>query len=290
MVRIAFEYSYRDTLLHNTNPIAVAFILVFMAGLVVMWWNPILLLAIFIIALVLAKKSEVPMGWVKTLIFLGAMSSLLETFFGSLTSAGFFFMTDPTFFKVLSPEFAMTEIFQLTPHGFPLLGYTAVTYGTLTYLAAIWMKYPVNYTLGCVLVWCVNPSDLFQYFVALRFPNQITLPLMAAFRFFPVMTEVMSNIVNAQTLRGWTVRNVRNPVKFVRMLIPFTYPLGRQFVRLVDTVTISTLNRGFGSKRMSPRREMKLNALEWMIVGLVPPLFVLIFYLTVTPPWYLGAI
>jgi energy-coupling factor transporter transmembrane protein EcfT len=199
-------------------------------------------------------------------------------------------MADPSFFKKLPYEFVTTEVLQITPKGFPLLGYTAVTYGSLYFRLSHLFKSYIVLLLAFSLVWILNPSDLFQYLITIGVPNHISLPLIVAFRFTPIMAEQMMNIWNAQTLRGRHLGKERNLTRFFKQATEFTYPLARRFVASINTATIAVVNRGFGHQKMSPRREFSFSTKDKVVLVLLPLLLILLFYLCVTPPWYLGAI
>lgn len=286
MANFNFGYEYRNTFLHNLHPIAAGFLMVFLATLASIWFDLIFLTALLALSFIVFKIARTPKDLVIPLILARLSFFLLGTF----TSPVWVFMADPSFFKKLPSEFVSKEILQITPRDFPLLGYTAITYGSLYFRLSHLFKSYIVLLLAFSLVWILNPSDLFQYLISIGMPNHISLPLIVAFRFTPIMAEQMMNIWNAQTLRGRRLTKERNLTRFFKQATEFTYPLARRFVTSIDVATIAVVNRGFGHQKMSPRRAFSFSITDKMVLTILPPILVLLFYLCVTPPWYLGNI
>ena len=286
MVDIKFEFEYRDTPFHNMHPIVNGLVFVFLASLATIWFDLFFLAVLLVLSVIIVRISQTPKEWIMPVLSV----RLFAFFLGTFTNPHWVFMANPDFFKKLPIEFISREILQITPVGFPLFGYTAITYGSLYFRLAQVLKSLIVFMLTFTLVWTLNPSDLFQYFVSLGLPNQVTVPLMVAFRFSPIMSRHIANIWNAQTLRGRHITKERKVTRFVEQTRAFAYPLGRRFVEAVDLTTISTVNRGFGLKRMSPRRPLGLGASDRLTILGLPLLFALLYYLCTSPPWYLGNI
>jgi energy-coupling factor transporter transmembrane protein EcfT len=123
----------------------------------------------------------------------------------------------------------------------------------------------------------------------LKVPNMIVFPFMAVFRFFPVFTRLSSEVKNAQLLRGAKLSS-RNPVTFTRRLLPLMYPIGRQFVRTNQIVTLSIVNRAFNANPMRVHKHLTMTMSDKIITVVAPIIFATLFYLVVTPPYYIGNI
>ncbi len=121
-----------------------------------------------------------------------------------------------------------------------------------------------------------------------KIPSQLIFSFMAGYRFFPITTRALSDIINAQKLRGWEVKT-KNPFKFVHEMSPFVYPVGRMFLKTVDIVAISTATRAFGASPITPYKSFRIKAYELLLTVIAPILYVIALYLTITPP-YIGAI
>jgi len=140
-----------------------------------------------------------------------------------------------------------------------------------------------------VLYYTTSIADIVQVFISFRLPNIIVFPFMAVFRFFPVMTRLSSDVKNAQILRGAKLSSW-NPVTFVRRLLPLMYPIGRQFVRTNQIVTLSIVNRAFGANPIRIHKRLNMTAMDKVITVVSPIIFVVAFWLCITPPYYTGNI
>lgn len=197
-------------------------------------------------------------------------------------------MSDPSYFKVLPADLVKQVILIFPSKDFPL-GHVTITLGSLVYLysTALHVFIPV-YTMFIAL-YTVNPSDIVQILNKLRVPTEIIFVFIAVFRFFPLFGQNLQHIINAQTLRGWSLKT-RNPIRIIKEITPLMYPLGRNFVWMINQVTFSVSNRGFeATAEMAPLRVYKAKWWENIIIYLSIPLFAVLWYLTSIPP-YIGAI
>lgn len=283
---VRFEYEPRRSFLHDRHPLAAGILITYLAALGSIYWDLRFMAFPWICILFLSWNSKVPISWYKALIL---------TWIGYLLSwviqpTTIITMVRPEFFKVLKPAFTSVVIAELTPAGFPIIGRTAITYGTLYYFTATVVRYPIYMMAGCMMVYTINPSDAILWLKQAKFPAVFVLIIQAGLRYFSVVSQGMTNIWNAQTLRGMRI-TTRNPVKLLAYVSPFLIPLGRQFVWTVDQVAISTSSRAYGaSSKFNPFREMKRNLIDNLIIFGCPVLMAIQLYLVVTPPYYLGLI
>ena len=196
-------------------------------------------------------------------------------------------MVNPEFFKVLPPETVTKTVIEITPEGFPIIGHTAITYGSLYYLVAIISKAPVAWTLGLTLIYTTSLADILEALRFLRLPPKLIFIIMAAWRFLPTMIRNMENIVKAQTLRGWKV-NTRNPSKLIKQILPLTRPLARQFIAAIDQISISTELRCFGVSKPSSFKKLKFSVYDKILIIALPILTIVLWYLALV--YYIGLI
>ena len=280
-----FEYEPRNSFLHNRHPLAAGILITYLAACGAIYWDLRFIALPWIILVVLSLNSKVPTSWYKTLALVWV--SYLVGYVMHPTSI--ITMVRPEFFKVLPSSFTSTVVAELTPEGFPIIGRTAVTYGVLYYFVAMVSRYPIYIIAGCMMVYTINPSDAVLWLKQMKFPSVFVLIIQAGLRYFSVVSQGMTNIWNAQTLRGMRI-TTRNPIKLLAYVSPFLIPLGRQFVWTVDQVAISTSSRAYGaSSKFNPFREMKRGWIDNLIIVICPLVLVIQVYLLVNPP-YIGLI
>jgi len=283
---VRFEYEPRNSFVHNRHPLAAGILITYLTACAAIYWDLRFIAVPWIIIALLSWNAKVPTSWYKALIltWLGYVLGWV------IHPTTIITMVKPEFFKVLKPEFTSIVVAELTPEGFPIIGRTAFTYGVLYYLTATIARYPIFMIAGCMMVYTINPSDAVLWLKQMKFPAVFVLIIQAGLRYFSVVSQSMTNIWNAQTLRGMRV-TTRNPVKLLAYVSPFLIPLGRQFEWTVNQVAISTSSRAYGaSSKFNPFREMRRDPIDNAIIFGLPVLLVIQIYFLVTPPYYLGLI
>jgi len=277
---VLFEYEYRDTLMHRMNPLTKITVITCLSVLSTLYWDLRFLLPIFVISVLMAWDAKLPKSWVKLLLvlsLLGIWTRLLQSIF----------MVNPEFFKVLPPELVNKTLVEITPEGTPIIGRTAITYGSLYYLAPIILRIPISVCLGLTLIYTTSLGDIVQVLRMLRVPERLIFIVMAAWRFLPLMIRNIENVAKAQSLRGWKIES-RNPSKLLKQIHPLTRPIARHFVATIDAVALSVELRGFGVGKPSPLKKLEFTALDYATVIILPPLTVLLWYLAIV--YHIGLI
>jgi energy-coupling factor transport system permease protein len=277
-------YEPQDTLLHRMNPLAKIMLYLFIMLLSSIWWHPIYLTIMYLCCLALWWNAKIPKFTRRLVIGLSVLLVIGQIY----THPAWLFMGDPRFFKVI-PKDVITQLsFYFPWKGFPL-GYIAITLGSLIYLYSNMLHIFIPIYTMVTALYTLNPSDIIQILTRLKVPNQIIFVFIALFRFFPLFGRTTQNIINAQTLRGWSLKT-RNPIKVVKESAPLMYPLGRKFISMIQEVTFSVSNRGFeATGKMAPLRVYTAKWWENVMIYVPMPLFALLWYLTSIPP-YIGAI
>jgi energy-coupling factor transporter transmembrane protein EcfT len=147
------------------------------------------------------------------------------------------------------------------------------------------MKFFTVTTFATNLYYTTNIAEIVHYFTKLKLPKMVTFSFLVVFRFFPVMLKLSTEVTNAQTVRGWEMGS-RNPVTFVRKMLVLMYPVCRQFMRTVDVVTLSVVNRGFGANPIRPHKEWPISRTNIILSGAAMLLFFVFYYLAIVPPFY----
>jgi energy-coupling factor transporter transmembrane protein EcfT len=192
-------------------------------------------------------------------------------------------MTNPALYKVLDPVWASKTFLDVGT--VPVFGHIAYTYGSILWWLGGNIK-GFNITLLILtLSYTTNISEISHYLTKAKLPNMVTFTFFVVFRFMPVMMKLSTNVTNALTLRGWGMKS-RNPLIFVREMYYLLYPMGRQFMRTTDIVTLAVVNRAFGANPIRPHKHLPLMTIHIVVSVLMWVFFGIVVYLSVTPPYY----
>ncbi len=239
---VMFEYEAASTPIHRLNPVTkmvMFFSITILAGF---YMDIRYKLPLLLVLLVLCFLAKLPFKRYMGLILVATLAVLITSSYRSI------FMINPDYFKAIPHGFAMTQVFQITPAGTPVLGRTAVTFGSLMWMVSL----PVSaITVGlamATLMHTTSQSEITQTLSAARLPTPVVFIIMVALRFIPEMIRQLTTIQTAQRLRGWNVKT-RNPIKIAKGYMPLMVPIARYIVESVDRMTISSKNRAFGLRR-----------------------------------------
>jgi len=146
------------------------------------------------------------------------------------------------------------------------------------------IRYYTVVTAALTMYYTTSIPNLSQVFLGFRVPSLITFALIATYRFFPVFIRLASDVVNSLRLRGW--ESSRNPVTFVKRIVPMMTPICRQFLVAVDQVNLSVVNRAFGAYPKRPHKNLPMTGKDWAVTIFPWILWTIAFYLVITPPYY----
>jgi energy-coupling factor transport system permease protein len=267
----AFQYQPYDTPVHRLHPILkVAFLGMFslLLGFLAdpLWKIPTMLL-VFAIAWI--AKLPFREYW-KLLVFISLMM-LVATGYQSL------FLVNPDYFKVYPKELISRVLLNVTPPGFPVLGHTALTVGSLIWLARLPLTAVTGALLLATFIHSTTLNDVLQVMSELRVPFPGIYIAMVAFRITPDLAKQMSIIQTAQKLRGWSPET-RNPIKRIRLVAPLLIPLARYTLKCVDVITLSVQNRGFGAGPVTGMRPLSLKPVDKLALVAGAAIFVVMMF------------
>lgn len=254
-------YEYRNTFIHNLHPYTKLVFVNALAAIGLTYFDIRFLIPILAIAVYVYHKTEVPVEWFKTFI-----KVWLIMFMNPVSLFWTIFMASPKFYKVLPQDFVSTVVFQVTPLGTPIFGYTAITYGTLYYWVARRLRTPITFMMAAVLVYTLNMSDLAQALAGTGLPSHFLFMITGGYRFVSVFAKMITNTQNAIKLRGWEVKT-KNPFKIVNLSLPFAMSITRRFPGAVHNVSRQMEIRAFKSHSKVPRwRYTPLNFFEIILI------------------------
>ncbi len=262
-----FVFQPLDTPIHRLNPalkIAFLVMLSLMLGyLIDPIWKTVMLIGVIAIAV----TAKLPIkNYLGLLIFIGVMM-IVATGYQSL------FLVNPDYFKVYPHELVSQVLFHLTPKGFPVVGETALTVGSLIWMARLPLTALTGVLLLATFIHTTSLNDMLQVMSKLHAPFPAIYIAMVAFRFAPDLARQIEIIQTAQKLRGWTTET-RNPIKKIRLFAPLLIPISRHTIKCIDVMTISVQNRGFGAARVTGMSSLTLRRTDLAALGVGFVLFV----------------
>jgi energy-coupling factor transport system permease protein len=269
---VMFEFEAANTPIHRLNPVTkmvIFFSITVLAGFYmdIRYKLPLLLLLIC-----LCLVAKLPFKRYTGLILVATLAVLITSSYRSI------FMINPDYFKSIPHDFAMTQLFQVTPVGTPIIGRTAVTFGSLMWMVSL----PIStITVGlsmATLMHTTSQSEITQTLSASRLPAPAVFIIMVALRFIPEMIRQLQTIQTAQRLRGWNIKS-RNPIKIAKGYMPLMVPIARYIVESVDRMTISSKNRAFGLRRSTGLVDLTLRPLDIFLVVCTCAAFITCTYL-----------
>jgi energy-coupling factor transporter transmembrane protein EcfT len=241
------------------HPLTKMIVMVMVLMITGLWLDPRFLAPVFVIGLILAILAKTPKAW-----FIVMATALILTWYPTLRTT--IAQVNPEYYKVLDPEWAVTPIATFNVN-FLNLNTLGLTYGTLTWLLGRLLRYGSVVTWALLFMSTTPMSDIANTLYALKVPGKIVFVIQITYRFIPYMASVISQISDAQRLRGWNLRTW-NPVKIIKRSLPIANPMIRRTAMIVDQVTIATQIRGFGAAQVTPLRDLTLSALDKALIAI----------------------
>ena len=255
-------YEYQNTFLHNLHPFSKSILLGSLAIVGSTYWDLHFLLPMVFIGYLIYVKTGAPMNWIKTFVKIWLIASMNPA---SMILS--FFMVNPSLYKVLPREFVSQVVFQITPPGTPLVGYTAITYGTLYFLVSSRIRAPFSFMMGCLIAYTLNPSDFAQAMAGIGVPSHFLFMFTGGHRFTSVFVSLITDVQNALKLRGWEIKS-KNPFKIIKDVYPLTAGIGRKFPSIVNRVAIMMEARAFEvSIPVVAWRNIQADNLDYLVAG-----------------------
>ena len=270
-----FEYEHRDTWIHRMHPIPKLSLFSAIGAFASIWMDFRYSLVLSAVALVMWQMGKVPKAW-KPFPFLFAMGTEWSAILLIVPFLG-------TSYKVLPLGYATTVLLDLGT--IPILNLRAVyTYGSAWWIIRDFVRYWCVVSAALTMYYTTSIPNVAQVFLGFKIPPMITFALIATYRFFPVFIRLASDVVNSLRLRGW--ESSRNPITLTKRIIPMMTPVCRQFIVAVDMVNLSCVNRAFGAYPKRPHKRLPMTAMHWVITIVPWILWVIAFYLVITPPYW----
>lgn len=252
---VFLEYEYKNTKIHNLSSLSKTVIALAVSVLSIFWQDPKFVAIILVITYTIAIMAKVPRSWFKIMLFGSLMTLPLSVWTSSYTAS-------PELFKVYPAEFVGTTLFDFV---LPGLGRGVISYGSLLWLSANYIKLYAVGPIWFVFVYTVRPDEFCEMLLSIKMPSNLVFLVKAILRFVPVMSRKLSTIINAQKLRGLTVGG-RNPVVVIKKYGPILVPLSNYLLQSVDEVDKSVSVRGYGLRTPTIISEQKISTFDYAVI------------------------
>jgi energy-coupling factor transport system permease protein len=239
-------HAYRDSPIHRLDPrvkalwLAVGLILIFSTD----DWRP--LLALLVLNLVLAVVARVD---------LRAFRPLLQ----ALVVFGVLILIVQVLFRGGEVFYALGPV-RLHAQG---LYVTREVWFRLANLAVLFIEY---------MMW-THPGDITLMLLKLGLPYRYGMLMGLALRFFPVIQEELTQVQEAQQVRGQPLQRTWQKIAG---LVPVMLPLTLRVLRRTTEVSLAMELRGFGyDKERTFLREIRLRPVDWALLTVLAGLVIL---------------
>lgn len=130
-----------------------------------------------------------------------------------------------------------------------------------------------------ILIWAIHPDELMQGLVKMKIPYKSLLAASISARFIPALGEDSRNIVDVQSSRGLEFSS-GSKIQRARNYMTIFIPLLSNSLERASQLAEALESRGFGSKKRSFYKEMKLTGSETLVLisALLPAIFGIIVY------------
>lgn len=257
------EYYFTDSIIHSLDPrTKLMGILIYIVSLFLIN-NPFLYILSFAYILMLYKISKVPLGYLMRGLK-GIIILLIFTFFFRLiatpgTTIVKWWIFDVTNQGVVK-AIALTSRIALMIIGASLLSYTST---------------PKSLADGL--------ERAFLFLKKIRVPiHEMTVIIMIAFRFIPIIIEELNVLIDAQSSRGIRFENV-GIVKKTKNITRLLLPLFLSIIRKTSDLAMSMETRGYTGKnemsRMYPLKYSKNDRIAYFIIFISFIVLILLNYL-----------
>ncbi|MDY6875579.1 MAG: energy-coupling factor transporter transmembrane component T [Chloroflexota bacterium] len=276
-----FQYEYHDTQVHKLNPVSK--LLLFGAFLLIsqFYLDPLTKIPMLVVLVIILAVAKIDIRRYKTFLIAACFAVIVGRSYTAIT------MLDPELFKVYPQDWASTVILDLTPEGFPIIGRSALTYGTLLYWStAPFQVLPVILAVAGLLE-TTSLTEIVSVLSKARIPFPIIFMVTVALKFVPEIVDNINMIQKAQMLRGWTSEG-RNPIKKVTQLKPVLVPLIRGVIRSVDVISMGSKNRAFGLGPVTPLADFSFETKDKVISLAV--VAITLFLIAASVLWNLGSL
>jgi energy-coupling factor transporter transmembrane protein EcfT len=252
---VFLEYEYKNTVIHNSSSLVKTVIPLAISVLSIFWQDPRFIIPLMVMTYFIGWLAKVPTSWYKIMAVGSVMTLPLSLWTSTYTAS-------PELFKVYPEEFIGITLYEFW---LPFLGRGVISYGSLLWISASYLKIFAVMPIWFVFVYTVRPDEFCEMLISIRMPMKLVFLVKAILRFVPVMSRKLTTIINAQKLRGLTVGG-RNPVVVIKKYSPILIPLSNYLLQSVDEVDKSVSVRGYGLRTPTIVSEQKIKTFDYIVI------------------------
>jgi energy-coupling factor transport system permease protein len=114
-----------------------------------------------------------------------------------------------------------------------------------------------------ILICTTDPAELCKAMMKLKMPLTVAFMMLGALRMFPLVTEEMSNIATAQTIRGLKKKGIKNNFKAFQLA---ALPLLINSLRRSRTMGLAIESKGFGCRQWNEYyQDFSFNKIDYAV-------------------------
>jgi len=257
-IDMSFEYIPGNSLMHRLDPRAKVLFFVFVTALIVVVYDPIIMLILLGVIVLMYRLSSIP------------LSKLVD-----IT-------------RVLLPVFVMFLVlnyFVYPPRGakiyfYLLPGIAPVTIETTLVGITSALRFVLFIWLSRLLTFTTSVAEILVAMVKMRSPPEVATSLGIAFSSVPLMINQFSTVIQAQKSRGSQIE-VKNPIKkaisFIPVVVPGIYLTILRGMNVARTVEARAFT--YNPKKRTFRRRIQFGRKDYVfltISGLLTAVVILI--------------
>lgn len=115
-----------------------------------------------------------------------------------------------------------------------------------------------------ILICTTDPAELAKAMMKVKMPLTVAFMMLGALRMFPLVTEEMSNISTAQTIRGINKKGIKNNFKAFQLA---ALPLLINSLRRSRTMGLAIESKGFGNRAWKEYyQDFTLNKIDYTVL------------------------
>lgn len=161
-------------------------------------------------------------------------------------------------------------IYTVFPISWPVVGgWLPVTVEGLRYGFAMSLRMIALVSTLPILLSTTQPRDIVMALVeTLHVPYDYAFMFTTALRFMPVILSEVNTISQAQRSRAYAVEGW-NPIRKLQAFGPIALPIVFIAIEKADRLGLSMELRGYGSRKRTYLRMLKLSSIDWLVLGLL---------------------
>ncbi len=255
-----YKYQDRDTVIHRLTPWSKLGWIASLVLLAVIFDHPVYLFLLFLSTIPVIAAARLTREW------------------ASLMKYCLFLCLAVVLINAIISQNGSHELVK-APFSIPLMGNLRITLEGIVCGVGNSLRLAAIISAFSVLILAIHPDDLMQGLIKMKLPYKSLLVASVSARFLPALLEDSRNIVAVQRSRGLEFSS-GSKVQRTRNYMAIFIPLLSNSLERASQLAEVLESRGFGSKRRTFYKELKLTGSEIVVLisALLPGIFGIIIY------------